>query len=49
MEEKEEAGGRRKAGPTGTPTSDVDVAIGPTQSGCRMRGTEVNMEGGVGF
>ena len=32
-EEEEEAGGRRKAGSTGTPTPGADAPTGPTQSG----------------
>ena len=32
-EEEEEAGSRRKAGPTGTPTPGADAPTGSTQSG----------------
>ena len=48
-EEKEEAGGWRNAGVTGTPTPGANAPIGLTRSGCWMRGTEENMYGGVEF
>ena len=51
-EEAEEAAGRRKARPTGTPTPGADDPIGPLVElgqGCRMRRIEENMDGGVGF
>ena len=47
-EEEEEAASGRRAGSTGTPTPGADAPIGPTRSGCRMRETGENMDGGKG-
>ena len=48
-EEEEEARGRRKGGPTGTPTPGADGPTGSTRSGCQMLRTGENKDSGVGF
>ena len=48
-EKEEQAGDRRKGGPTGTPTPGADAFIGQVGQRCRERGTGENMDGRVGF
>ena len=44
-----EACDRRKGSQAGTPPPGADAPTGQTRSGCLMRGTGENMDGGVGF